>query len=129
MVVKESVIEREILSRAMDNELSCPDAFEVAWKLQIPARDVGSAADRLNHKIVKCQLGLFGHRPDKKIVKVNDFISKDLEAAIHNRLDNGKILCINAWEIAGALNLSRFSVSCACETLGIKIKECQLGAF
>ncbi|MBA3037463.1 MAG: hypothetical protein FP814_13360 [Desulfobacterium sp.] len=129
MSLKESEIESEIIKCVADNELSCSDAFEIAWKLQIPACDIGAAADRLNLKLAKCQLGLFGYKPDKKIVKVNDFVPEDLEAAIRNCLDDGKLLCIKSWEIADNLNLSRFSVSCACEALGIKIKDCQIGAF
>lgn len=129
MAVKESEIESEIISRVTDNELSCTNAFEIAWRLQIPACDIGAFANRLNLKLVRCQLGLFGYKPDKKIVTAKDFVSKDLESAIRNYLDDGKLSCVKAWEIAGALNISRFSVSCACEALGIKIKECQLGAF
>ena len=129
MPVKKNDIESEIINRVTDNELSCIDAFEIAWKLQIPVCDIGAAADRLKLKLVKCQLGLFGYKPDKKIVKAEDFVSKELDDAIHKCLDDGKLLCVKSWEIAAALNLSRYSVSCACETLGIKIKECQLGAF
>lgn len=129
MAVKESEIESEIISRVTDNELSCTNAFEIAWRLQIPACDIGAFADRLNLKLVRCQLGLFGYKPDKKIVTAEDFVSKDIESAIRKCLDDGKLLCVKAWEIAGVLNISRFSVSCACEALGIKIKECQLGAF
>lgn len=129
MAIKESDFENEILSHVADNELSCNDAFEIAWRLQVPACDIGVAADRLKLKLVKCQLGLFGYKPDKKIVAADDFVSQELEDAIRNCLDNGKLLCIKAWEIAGTLNIQKFSVSCACESLGIKIKECQLGAF
>jgi hypothetical protein len=117
------------MGHVTNSELSCTDAFEIAWKLQIPACDIGTAADRLKLKLAKCQLGLFGYKPDKKIVTAKDIVSKELEDSIRSCLDDGKLLCIKAWEIADTLNMSRFSVSCACEALGIKIKECQLGAF
>ncbi|MBU1054929.1 MAG: hypothetical protein KKC46_14040 [Proteobacteria bacterium] len=129
MAIKESDLENEIMSLVADNELSCTDAFEIARRLQVPACDIGAAADRLKLKLARCQLGLFGYKPDKKIVIAEDFVSKELEAAIRNSLYDGKLLCIKAWEIAGTLNITKFSVSCACESLGIKIKECQLGAF
>ena len=129
MPEKIGLLEKEIMSRVTDNELSCVAAFEIAGKLYIPESDIGAAADRLRLKLVNCQLGLFGYKPDKKIVTDQETISAELKAAINNSLEDGRLSCIKAWEIAVKLNIQRFSVSCACETLKIKIKECQLGAF
>jgi hypothetical protein len=129
MPEKIGLLEKEIMSRVTDNELSCVAAFEIAGKLNVPAKDIGAAADRLKLKLVNCQLGLFGYKPDKKIIKAEETVSAELKAAISNSLEDGRLSCIKAWEIAVKLNIQRFSVSCACETLGIKIKECQLGAF
>ena len=129
MPEKNSLLDKEILNRVTDNELSCVAAFEIAGKLNVPAKDIGEAADRLKIKIVKCQLGLFGYKPDKKIVKAKGPVSAELKAAISNSLEDGRLSCIKTWEIASKLKVERFFVSCACETLKIKIKECQLGAF
>ncbi|MFO7665464.1 MAG: hypothetical protein R6V76_02460 [Desulfobacterales bacterium] len=129
MTEKDSLIDKEILNRVTDNELSCAAAFEIAAKLNIRPMDIGEAADRLNLILVSCQLGLFGYKPDKKIVKALETVSGELETAISESLAYGRLSCIKAWEIAAKLNIKKFSVSCACETLGIKIKECQLGAF
>lgn len=117
------------MSRVTDNELSCVTAFEIAGKLNVPANYIGEAADRLKIELVNCQLGLFGYKPDKKIVKTLKAVSGELKTAISDSLADGRLSCIKAWEIAAKLNIKRFSVSCACETLGIKIKGCQLGAF
>lgn len=129
MPEKMSLLEQEIMSRISDKELSCIAAFEIAGKLNIRAKDIGEAADRLKLKLINCQLGLFGYKPNKKIVKAQETVSAELEAAISKSLSDGRLSCTKAWEIAAKLNIQRFSVSCACETLGIKIKECQLGAF
>jgi len=129
MTEKNSLIDKEILNRVTDNKLSCVAAFEIAEKLNVRAKDIGEAADRLKVRLADCQLGLFGHNPDKKIVKAKETVSAELESAINNSLEDGKLSCIKAWEIASKLKLQRFSVSCACEALKIKIKECQLGAF
>lgn len=129
MPEKIGLLEKEIMSRVTDNELSCVAAFEIAGKLHIPESDIGAAADRLKLKLVNCQLGLFGYKPDKKIVKAEETVSAELKAAISNSLEDGRLSCIKAWGIAAKLKIQRFSVSCACETLKIKIKECQLGAF
>lgn len=129
MTEKNSLLDKEILNRVTDNELSCVAAFEIAGKLNIRAKDIGEAADRLKIKIVKCQLGLFGYKPDKKTVKPAENVSAELKASINDSLESGKLSCIKAWEIATKLKIQKFSVSCACETMKIKIKECQLGAF
>lgn len=129
MTEKNNLIDKEILNRAADNELSCSAAFEIAGKLNIPAKDIGEAADRLKVRLVKCQLGLFGYKPDKKIVKATEQVSAELKAAISNCLEDGRISCIKAWGVAAQLKIQKLPVSCACEALKIKIKECQLGAF
>ena len=129
MTEKNSLLDKEILNRITDNELSCVAAFEIAVKLNVPAKDIGEAADRLKIRLGKCQLGLFGYKPDKKIVKAGEPVSAELKAAINKSLEGGRLSCIKAWEIASKLKIQRFSVSCACEALKVKIKECQLGAF
>ncbi len=129
MTEKNSLLDTEIMSSAADNELSCIKAFEIAGKLNIQAKDVGEAADRLKIRLVNCQLGLFGYKPNKKIVTAQENVSEELKAAISKSLAGEKLSCIKAWEIAADLKVSRFSVSCSCETLGIKIRDCQLGAF
>jgi hypothetical protein len=90
---------------------------------------VGQTADLLNFRLTKCQMGLFGYLPEKKIVTASDGVSKPLAEAIRGGLQQGRLPCQRAWEIAGRLNLSKMAVSSACEALGIKVKPCQLGAF
>jgi hypothetical protein len=129
MTEKNSLLDKEILNSVTGNELSCVTAFEIAGRLHVQAKDIGEAADRLKIRLVNCQLGLFGYKPNKKIVTAQESVSEELKAAITKSLDGGKLSCIKSWEIAADLKTSRFSVSCSCEALGIKIKECQLGAF
>ena len=129
MPEKIGLLEKEIMNRVTDNELSCVAAFEIAGKLHIRESDIGAAADRLDLKLVNCQLGLFGYKPDKKIVKAQETVSAELKAAISNSLEDGRLSCVKAWAIAAKLKIQKLSVSCACETLKIKINDCQLGAF
>ncbi len=129
MTEKNSLLDKEIFNRVTDNELSCVAAFEIAEKLNVPAKDIGEAADRLKIRLVKCQLGLFGYKPDKRIVKAAETVSSELKAAINKSLEGGKLSCAKAWEIASQLKIQRFAVSCACEALKVKIRDCQLGAF
>jgi PIN domain nuclease of toxin-antitoxin system len=74
-------------------------------------------------------LGLFGYGETKKIVQPAKEITPELKESITSALKEERLSCAAAWEISGKLNIPRMKVSAACETLQIKIKPCQLGAF
>ena len=115
--------------QTQSNEIPCALAFKIAEALQVSPADVGKTADLLELELVKCQLGLFGYKPDKKIVKPKAAENSDLEQTIRDSLIDGRLPCHRAWEIASSYALSKMAVSAICEHLGIKIKPCQLGAF
>ena len=102
---------------------------EIASELVVKPHDVGKTADLLEMRLSKCQLGLFGYQPVKRIVKSTKQISTDLEHGIQEGLEDGRLPCITAWKIAEELGLRKMEVSSACQSLGIKISSCQLGAF
>jgi hypothetical protein len=112
-----------------NSELPCAVAFRLAEELQKPPSAIGEAADLLGIRLVKCQMGLFGYTPKKKIVKAAAAVDSGLEDAIRHRLENGTLACRAAWSLAEAFKINRMGVSAACEALGIKVKPCQLGAF
>ncbi|MBC2714168.1 MAG: hypothetical protein HF978_02560 [Desulfobacteraceae bacterium] len=122
-------IKNIIAQRAKGNELPCAVAFDAADQLGISPAAVGEYADQLKLDLVKCQLGLFGYQPEKRIVKPVDAVTPELEAAIKSELVNDRLPCKSAWQIAKKFNVRKMAVSRACETLEIKIKPCQLGAF
>ncbi len=123
------LIKNEIINRSKDNKIPCAAAFEIAKELQVSADAVGMAVDLINYRLVKCQLGLFGYQPNKKIVKPQNKVSEDLKDAISDALIQGRLSCKNAWDIASRFKVHKMKVSGACEAMGIKIKHCQLGAF
>ena len=125
----DDVLKHALLRRASKGELPCAVAFEVAEELAVSPDSVGRVADLLELRLVKCQLGLFGYRPEKSIVKPAASVSTELEKAILTTLINDRLPCHTAWEIARKLGLEKTAVSAACDALGIKIKPCQLGAF
>jgi hypothetical protein len=125
----DSVIKNEILKRARKNEIPCAVAFEIAKELRISPDAVGMTADLINYRLVKCQLGLFGYHPKKKIVPSQHAVSEDLKNAISQALVHGRLACKSAWDIAARLKVRKMKVSSACEAMGVKIKPCQLGAF
>jgi hypothetical protein len=123
------VIRKSLERNAGKGELPCAVAFRLTDELQKPPSEIGEAADVLGIRLVKCQMGLFGYAPEKKIVQAAAAVDSRLEDAIRGRLENGKLPCRAAWSLAEAFKMSRMGVSAACEALGIKIKPCQLGAF
>ena len=125
----DSRIKDALGQKTQNNEVPCAVAFEIAEALQVSPADVGKTSDLLELELVKCQLGLFGYKPDKKIVTPKAAENPDLEHAIRASLIDGKLPCRAAWEIAGSHGLSKMAISAICEHLGIKVKPCQLGAF
>ena len=123
------LLKNEIINRAKENKISCAVAFKIANELQVSADAVGMTVDLINYRLVKCQLGLFGYQPNKKIVKPQNKLSEDLKDAISDALIQGKLSCKSAWDIASQFKVHKMKVSGACEAMGIKIKHCQLGAF
>lgn len=125
----DTLIRDEILKHTKNNELPCAVAFEIAKSMGVPPKEVGKTADLMNFRLVKCQMGLFGHTPETKAVKPHPDASSELKAAIQNALVNERLPCKSAWEIASRLDVGKMTVSGACEAVNIKIKPCQLGAF
>jgi len=118
-----------VKGRARDGEISCAVAFEIAEIKKAAPEEVGFTIDRLEIKVIKCQLGLFGYEPEKKLAKPLKTVSPDLREAIQRSLVKDRLPCKGAWEIAARLGLRKMEVSHACEALGIKISACQLGTF
>ena len=115
--------------KASDEKISCATAHKIANDLNVAPIDVGTAIDLLEYRITKCQMGLYGYGPRKKIVKPSTNVSLDLEKAIQESMKNDRLSCLSCWQIAEQLNLKKMDVSAACETLEIKLCKCQIGAF
>jgi len=113
--------------------LSCARAFRIAEELEVEPLEVGQAADALEIRLNRCQLGLFGYGPKAegrhKIVRPMERVEPGLAQAIQDSLVEGKLPCRVAWEIASALRIPKMDVAAAAEALGVKIVRCQLGAF
>ena len=122
-------MENIISNLSNNNEIACNTACGIAESSSVATQEVGEILDRLNIKLIQCQLGLFGYYPDKKVIQPQPLTNQSLSDLIGRMLIKGKLPCKNAWDIADKLNISKKEVSCGCETLGIKISSCQLGAF
>ena len=115
-----------------DGRLSCSNAHRVAGWLEVDPADVGIVADLMEVKVDKCMLGLFGYNselPHGKAVNSVQSVSKELETAILDAVEESCISCSSAWEIASRFGISKMSVAAACDALKVKIASCQLGTF
>ena len=122
-------IEAALKQLASNGEIPCALTFKIAADLNIEPGDVGITADLLEMRLIKCQLGLFGYQPVKRIVKPAREVSRDLEEGIRKGLEDGKLSCVTAWRIAKDLGIRKMEVSSACEALEIRLCSCQIGAF
>lgn len=123
------LIGNALKKEAEDGQIPCAVAFKIALETGKDASEIGVAADLLELRLCKCQLGLFGYSPQKCIVKAADEVSGNLREKIQASLSDNRLPCSVAWDIARAFALRKMEVSSACEKLGIKISHCQLGAF
>jgi hypothetical protein len=125
----EPIVKDTVIKNSRQGNLACAVAFKIAKELGVSPAEIGKTMDLLELRLNKCQLGLFGYKPDKKTVRARTPDNRQMEEAIQNALNDGKLACCDAWEIAKRFKVPKMAVSGACESLSIKIKPCQLGAF
>jgi len=118
-----------VLERARDKRISCGAAFRIAEELSVSPLKVGETADAIGIRLYHCQMGLFGYNGEERIVQPADQVSADLEQAIREGLVVGRLPCAVAWAVANRFGLRKTDVANAAEKLGIRVGQCQLGAF
>jgi hypothetical protein len=131
---QDTIVDPAIMDRVAANIvngcIACKTAHEIAVDLKVAPDQVGIAIDLQNGRIKACQLGLFGYGKGKKIVAQNaGKANADVASAIRAELIEGRLPCATAWRIADANGLKRLEIGRACESLGLKISQCQIGAF
>ena len=115
--------------RAQDGQLQCAVAFRIAEDVGVAPLAVGRAADDLNVRLTRCQLGLFGYGEQKSVTEPADEITSELELAIREGLILGRLPCAVAWAVAARFGIPKLHVANAAERLEIRLGQCQLGAF
>lgn len=127
-VIDHTVMKAVALKMA-NHKIACKTAFAIAADLSVPPSTVGIAIDLNEGRIMACQLGLFGYGKNKKILDNPAKISNEVTNAINTALIDGCLPCEKAWQIAKDRALSRLEIARICESMGIRISRCQLGAF
>jgi hypothetical protein len=118
-----------VRERAREGMLRCVEAFRVAEELGVTPMAVGEAADALSVRLTCCQLGLFGYGERKSIVEPAEAVTPGVEWAIRDGLILGRLPCAVAWAIATRFGMPKLQVANAAEKLGVRVGQCQLGAF
>ena len=115
--------------QAAKGGLTCAKAFRVADDLSAAPLVVGNAATELGVRLQSCQLGLFRDADGRRPVSAATAIEPELGQAIREGLVLGRLPCAVAWALATRFGIKRTDVANAAEKLGIRISQCQLGAF
>ncbi len=123
-----------IEARVKEGKLACAQAFAIADSAQVAPLVVGQTADALSVGLDHCQLGLFGYPGHTKGWAVSTIadhpVPEGLEAALRAALDtDGKLPCVRAWQVAAEFAVPKMLVGYIADQMGIRIVQCQLGAF
>ena len=127
----DKTIEEKLKKNAENEKISCPIIHSIAKELSITPEKAGIQTDLLELRLNCCQLGLFGWEgePSGKLIDKSIQITDALEQELKTTTKDNRITCLECWDIAKILKLKRVDIASACESKGIKIKKCQLGAF
>ncbi len=117
-----------------DGQISCEAAHQVAVRIDAEPVKIGDEANKIEIRITRCQLGLFGFAPKKgmpgyKVVKKLDSPQGIASEAVKKAAADGSASCLELWRIADEQNLTRLDIGNIAETFGIKVSPCQLGCF
>jgi hypothetical protein len=117
-----------------EGKLACVQAFAIAESAQVAPLVVGQTVDALGVNLHRCQLGLYGypgHTKGWEAAKIAEHpVPEGLEDAIRAALDtDGKLSCVRAWQVAAEFAIPKMLVSYIADQMGVRIVQCQLGAF
>jgi hypothetical protein len=119
---------------AIQGEVACADAHELAARLGVAPIEIGKAVNSATSlRFNRCQLGFFGYglkeEGKHKIVCRAAHVPPEIEAAIKAQAAEGRIACKAVWEIAAQFKYPRLGMANIVEALDLKVKPCQLGLF
>jgi len=130
----DTTIAATIARRLEGGMLPCAAACALATELGCAPAVVGATADALRISLTECQVGLFGYPGHAKGWDAAGVAALPASAALEAALlaarnDRGELTCLAVWKAAERAGSSRMQAGYVAERLGIKIRDCQLGAF
>jgi hypothetical protein len=128
---RESLLELESAVKASlkDGYLSCPVAWGIARKSNVPKIVVGEITDRLGIRITNCQLGCFKveKTPYEKSTHTN--IDGEVITMLETLKENDQLTCARVFDLARQFKLKPIVIANEMSARGLKIRGCQLGCF
>lgn len=125
----DTVVAAESGSAAGEGRLACARALGIARRLGVAPGEIGTSANRIDVRIVDCQLGCFGSKKathdDLDRVQVPQALAGEITAS----LVDGRLPCPAAFEAAKKLKIPPRQVGDAATKQQVKISGCQLGCF
>ncbi len=118
-----------IQAESRDGKMSCPAVLKISEKLNISKSEAGYYVDYLGLRLAKCQIGLFGHGEKGKLIRMLEDPDENIKIQIESLLEGKSLSCENVFTIAKKQNVSQVTVGSVCQSIGVKIKKCQIGAF
>lgn len=124
-----TAVVQAVKTASKNGKISCVQAHTIARDCSVSPKEAGRAIDVCEVQITHCQLGIFKHSPEKPAPPPDLEPTPELEQALTAGLVNGRLPCEAAWLVAGRFGLTKHQLGAACDRLGIKINDCQLGTF
>lgn len=130
----EKALAEKIRASLKDGTLSCAAAFAVARALGLRPMEVGRAADFLEIRLTRCQLGLFGFPRTgggweaASVSGIPEPAGLAEEIRFSRESEEGAT-CLSLWKIAESYRLPRLRIGRMADRIGVPIRACQLGAF
>ena len=122
-------LEDAIKASLKDGFLPCPAAFGIAKRLSTPVDWVGDVADKLNLRIVDCQLGCFKVEKTANTIPASGVADPFIQEQITAAAAQGSFTCLAAFHIARRTKVRPINVAKVANLIQIKIHDCQLGCF
>ena len=109
--------------------LTCPVAWGIARKSNVPKIIVGEITDRLGIRITNCQLGCFKveKTPYEKSTHTN--IDGEVITMLEILKENDQLTCARVFALARQFKLKPIVIANEMSARGLKIRGCQLGCF
>jgi len=128
---KESLSELESVVKASlkDGYLSCPIAWGIAKKFNVPKIVVGEITDRLGIRITNCQLGCFKIEKTPYDKSTHKNIDGEVIAMLETLKENDQLSCAKVFDLAWQYRLKPIVLANEMSARGLKISGCQLGCF
>ena len=124
-----SQLENAVKAALKDGYVPCPYAWKIAKDTGVSRLDVGAMIDRLGIRVTDCQLGCFKVSKTSHNDSTPEPFSEEVASRVAALGKKDELTCSKAFVLTLELKTKPMSVAGAANSLGYKIRQCQLGCF